>query len=137
MCLPAQVQVLSAALKAAQQERQSEDTEGQSECQPPEDGNGAPDEEFSQKGGTAEEEQTPNEPRQQTTDSAPIEELKETEAETEAEAEPQVSPESSPDSLVLVRDDSDHSSVVSRNVQLSLQAWFNTHLDTWASIQYF
>uniref|UniRef100_A0A673YL10 Serine/threonine-protein phosphatase 4 regulatory subunit 1-like n=1 Tax=Salmo trutta TaxID=8032 RepID=A0A673YL10_SALTR len=58
----AQVQVLSAALKAAQQERQSEDTEGQSECQPPEDGNGEPDEEFSQKGGTAEEEQTPNEP---------------------------------------------------------------------------
>uniref|UniRef100_A0A673YLL6 Serine/threonine-protein phosphatase 4 regulatory subunit 1-like n=1 Tax=Salmo trutta TaxID=8032 RepID=A0A673YLL6_SALTR len=81
----AQVQVLSAALKAAQQERQSEDTEGQSECQPPEDGNGEPDEEFSQKGGTAEEEQTPNEPRQQTTDSAPIEELKETEAKTEAE----------------------------------------------------
>uniref|UniRef100_A0A8C7WFF0 WW-binding domain-containing protein n=1 Tax=Oncorhynchus mykiss TaxID=8022 RepID=A0A8C7WFF0_ONCMY len=79
MCLPAQVQVLSAALKAAQQERESEDTEGQSESQPPEDGNGEPDEEFSQNGGTAEEEQTPNEPPQQTTDSAPIEELKETE----------------------------------------------------------
>uniref|UniRef100_A0A8C8HJL1 Phosphatase 2A Regulatory Subunit A helical domain-containing protein n=1 Tax=Oncorhynchus tshawytscha TaxID=74940 RepID=A0A8C8HJL1_ONCTS len=75
----AQVQVLSAALKAAQQERQSEDTEGQSESQPPEDGNGEPDEEFSQNGGTAEEEQTPNQPPQQTTDSAPIEELKETE----------------------------------------------------------
>uniref|UniRef100_A0A8C8HHA7 Phosphatase 2A Regulatory Subunit A helical domain-containing protein n=1 Tax=Oncorhynchus tshawytscha TaxID=74940 RepID=A0A8C8HHA7_ONCTS len=65
----AQVQVLSAALKAAQQERQSEDTEGQSESQPPEDGNGEPDEEFSQNGGTAEEEQTPNQPPQQTTDS--------------------------------------------------------------------
>uniref|UniRef100_A0A8C7CX64 Serine/threonine-protein phosphatase 4 regulatory subunit 1 n=1 Tax=Oncorhynchus kisutch TaxID=8019 RepID=A0A8C7CX64_ONCKI len=75
----AQVQVLSAALKAAQQERQSEDTEGQSESQPPEDGNGEPDEEFSQNEGTAEEKQTPNEPPQQTTDSAPIEELKETE----------------------------------------------------------
>uniref|UniRef100_A0A8C7U0F4 Uncharacterized protein n=1 Tax=Oncorhynchus mykiss TaxID=8022 RepID=A0A8C7U0F4_ONCMY len=48
----AQVQVLSAALKAAQQERESEDTEGQSESQPPEDGNGEPDEEFSQNGGT-------------------------------------------------------------------------------------
>uniref|UniRef100_A0A8C7CXF9 Serine/threonine-protein phosphatase 4 regulatory subunit 1 n=1 Tax=Oncorhynchus kisutch TaxID=8019 RepID=A0A8C7CXF9_ONCKI len=93
----AQVQVLSAALKAAQQERQSEDTEGQSESQPPEDGNGEPDEEFSQNEGTAEEKQTPNEPPQQTTDSAPIEELKE----TEVESEPPVSPESSPDSPVL------------------------------------
>nr|XP_029538521.1 serine/threonine-protein phosphatase 4 regulatory subunit 1-like [Oncorhynchus nerka] len=109
----AQVQVLSAALKAAQQERQSEDTEGQSESQPPEDGNGEPDEEFSQNGGTAEEEQTPNEPPQQTTDSAPIEELKE----TEVESEPPVSPESSPDSPVLVRDDSDHSSVESELIE--------------------
>ncbi|XP_071242401.1 serine/threonine-protein phosphatase 4 regulatory subunit 1-like isoform X2 [Salvelinus alpinus] len=112
----AQVQVLSAALKAAQQERLSEDTEGQSESQPPEDGNGEPDE-FSQNGGTAEEEQTPNEPPQQTTDSAPIVELRETKAETEAEAEPQVSPESSPDSPVLVRDDSDHSSVESELIE--------------------
>ncbi|XP_055764485.1 serine/threonine-protein phosphatase 4 regulatory subunit 1-like isoform X1 [Salvelinus fontinalis] len=113
----AQVQVLSAALKAAQQERLSEDTEGQSESQPPEDGNGEPDEEFSQNGGTTEEEQTPNEPLQQTTDSAPIEELRETKAETEEEAEPQVSPESSPDSPVLVRDDSDHSSVESELIE--------------------
>ncbi|KAM9536983.1 serine/threonine-protein phosphatase 4 regulatory subunit 1-like isoform 4-T4 [Salvelinus alpinus] len=112
----AQVQVLSAALKAAQQERLSEDTEGQSESQPPEDGNGEPDE-FSQNGGTAEEEQTPNEPPQQTTDSAPIVELRGTKAETEAEAEPQVSPESSPDSPVLVRDDSDHSSVESELIE--------------------
>uniref|UniRef100_A0A4W5L2H6 Uncharacterized protein n=1 Tax=Hucho hucho TaxID=62062 RepID=A0A4W5L2H6_9TELE len=108
----AQVQVLSAALKAAQQERQSEDTEGPSESQPPGDGNGEPDEEFAKNGGTAEE-QTPKEPPHQTTDSAPIEELKE----TEAEAEPQVSPESSPDSPVLVRDDSDHSSVESELIE--------------------
>ncbi|XP_041744722.2 serine/threonine-protein phosphatase 4 regulatory subunit 1 isoform X1 [Coregonus clupeaformis] len=98
----AQVQVLSAALKAAQLETQSEETESQSESQPPEDedGEGEPDEEFSKNGGTAEEEQAHKEPPQQTTDSAPIE-----------------SQESSPDSPVLVRDDSDHSSVESELIE--------------------
>ncbi|XP_031674877.1 serine/threonine-protein phosphatase 4 regulatory subunit 1-like [Oncorhynchus kisutch] len=105
MCLPAQVQVLSAALKAAQLESQSEE-EGESESQTPEDRE--PDEESSQHRVTTEETQTPEPPTQQAKDPAPTEEQKEAEAETEKEPEPYESPPNSP---VLVREDSDHSSV--------------------------
>ncbi|KAM9525088.1 serine/threonine-protein phosphatase 4 regulatory subunit 1-like isoform 3-T3 [Salvelinus alpinus] len=103
----AQVQVLSAALKAAQLESQSEE-EGESESQTPEDGE--PDEKSFQNRVITEE--TPEPPTQQAKDPAPTEEHKEKEAEadTEKEPEPHESPHNSP---VLVRDDSDHSSVES------------------------
>uniref|UniRef100_A0AAZ3PXJ4 WW-binding domain-containing protein n=2 Tax=Oncorhynchus tshawytscha TaxID=74940 RepID=A0AAZ3PXJ4_ONCTS len=111
----AQVQVLSAALKAAQLESQSEE-EGESESQSEEEGEsesqtpegGEPDEESSQNRVTTEERQTPEPPTQQAKDPAPTEEQKEAEAETEKEPEPYESPPNSP---VLVREDSDHSSV--------------------------
>ncbi|XP_041747897.1 serine/threonine-protein phosphatase 4 regulatory subunit 1 isoform X8 [Coregonus clupeaformis] len=124
----AQVQVLSAALKAAQLESQSEEeemkgqsesqseeeeeVEGQSESQSPEDG----DKESSQNRLTTEETQTPEPPTKQARDPEPTEEQKEnkaeeeTEKELEEEAEPQESP---PDSPFLVRDDPDHSSMES------------------------
>uniref|UniRef100_A0A674ALP7 Serine/threonine-protein phosphatase 4 regulatory subunit 1-like n=1 Tax=Salmo trutta TaxID=8032 RepID=A0A674ALP7_SALTR len=62
MRLPAQVQVLSAALKAAQLESQSEE-EGESESQTPEDGK--PDDESSQNRVITEGRQTPEPPTQQ------------------------------------------------------------------------
>uniref|UniRef100_A0A8C7CHY0 Serine/threonine-protein phosphatase 4 regulatory subunit 1-like n=1 Tax=Oncorhynchus kisutch TaxID=8019 RepID=A0A8C7CHY0_ONCKI len=79
----AQVQVLSAALKAAQLESQSEE-EGQSESQSEEEGGsesqtpegGEPDEESSQ---NRVETQTPEPPTQQAKDPAPTEEQKEAE----------------------------------------------------------
>uniref|UniRef100_A0A4W5K3Y6 Uncharacterized protein n=1 Tax=Hucho hucho TaxID=62062 RepID=A0A4W5K3Y6_9TELE len=110
MRLPAQVQVLSAALKAAQLESQSEEEEGESESQTPE--NGEPDEESSQNRVTTEETQTPEPPTLQARDPAPTEEQKEKEAEAETEKEPELQ-ESPPNSPVLVRDDSGHSSVES------------------------
>ncbi|XP_014023661.2 serine/threonine-protein phosphatase 4 regulatory subunit 1 isoform X2 [Salmo salar] len=105
----AQVQVLSAALKAAQLESQSEE-EGESESQTPEDGK--PDDESSQNRVITEGRQTPEPPTQQARDPAPTEEQKEKEAKAETEKEPELH-ESPPNSPVLVRDDSDHSSVES------------------------
>uniref|UniRef100_A0A674AKA3 Serine/threonine-protein phosphatase 4 regulatory subunit 1-like n=1 Tax=Salmo trutta TaxID=8032 RepID=A0A674AKA3_SALTR len=70
----AQVQVLSAALKAAQLESQSEE-EGESESQTPEDGK--PDDESSQNRVITEGRQTPEPPTQQARDPAPTEEQKE------------------------------------------------------------
>ncbi|KAK6320871.1 hypothetical protein J4Q44_G00078470 [Coregonus suidteri] len=137
----AQVQVLSAALKAAQLESQSEEeemkgqsesqseeeevkgqsesqseeeeeVEGQSESQSPEDG----DKESSQNRLTTEETQTPEPPTKQARDPEPTEEQKENKAEeeTEKELEEEAEPqESPPDSPFLVRDDPDHSSMES------------------------
>ncbi|KAJ7999421.1 hypothetical protein DPEC_G00194260 [Dallia pectoralis] len=97
-----QVQVLSAALKAAQLEGQSE-PKVQSESQPPEVGDGGP--EFTQNGETTESTDGP--PTQQAGETEPTEEpILPTVEEEETRAR-----DSLPDSPVLARDDSDQSSV--------------------------
>ncbi|XP_010878997.4 serine/threonine-protein phosphatase 4 regulatory subunit 1 isoform X2 [Esox lucius] len=101
----AQVQVLSAALKAAQLESQTE-AEGPSDSQPPEVGDGV---ESSPGGKTTELSDEP--PSQQAGEPAPTGEQEHTQVEVEEmETEARESP---PDSPVLVRDDSDQSSVAS------------------------
>ncbi|KAL0977912.1 hypothetical protein UPYG_G00163130 [Umbra pygmaea] len=103
----AQVQVLSAALKAAQLESNSE-VNGQSDSQSPEDGQ--PDAESSQNKVS----EAPERLTQQARDPAPTQEDEQMEENEEEEAEPHQSP---PDSPVLVPDDSDHSSVESELIE--------------------